>query len=107
LAILTANHRASSRGTLFFRWSRFRRLFPSPRRQTADEHKRDQDNSKDSQFETIHHAGSPSSPQLSRLAEFVGLGMSFNICRGTLGSLAMITAMKNASSLRSIHANEE
>jgi hypothetical protein len=28
-------------------------------------------------------------PQSSRLAEFGGRGMSFNICRGTLGSLAM------------------
>ena len=27
-----------------------------------------------------------------------GLGMSFNICRGTLGSLAMFTAIRNASS---------
>ena len=27
--------------------------------------------------------------QSSRLAEFGGRGMSFNICRGTLGSLAM------------------
>jgi hypothetical protein len=36
--------------------------------------------------------------QSSRLAEFGGLGMSFNICRGTLGSLAMFTAIKNASS---------
>jgi hypothetical protein len=33
-----------------------------------------------------------------RLAEFSGLGMSFNICRGTLGSLAMFTAKRNASS---------
>ena len=36
--------------------------------------------------------------QSSRLAEFGGQGMSFNICRGTLGSLAMFTAMTNASS---------
>jgi hypothetical protein len=28
--------------------------------------------------------------QSSRLAEFGGRGMSFNICRGTLGSLAML-----------------
>jgi hypothetical protein len=35
--------------------------------------------------------------QSSRLAEFGGLGMSFNICRGTLGSLAMFTAIRNAS----------
>jgi hypothetical protein len=34
----------------------------------------------------------------SRLAEFGGLGMSFNICRGTFGSLAMFTAIRNASS---------
>jgi len=27
-----------------------------------------------------------------------GRGMSFNICRGTLGSLAMFTAIRNASS---------
>jgi len=36
--------------------------------------------------------------QSSRLAEFGGRGMSFNICRGTLGSLAMLTAIRNASS---------
>jgi hypothetical protein len=30
--------------------------------------------------------------QSSRLAEFGGHGMSFNICRGTLGSLAMLAA---------------
>jgi hypothetical protein len=35
--------------------------------------------------------------QSSRLAEFGGRGMSFNICRGALGSLAMFTAMRNAS----------
>ena len=34
----------------------------------------------------------------SRLAEFGGRGMSFNICRGILGSLAMFTANRNASS---------
>ena len=38
------------------------------------------------------------SPQSSRLAEFGGLGMSFNTCRGTLSSLAMFTAIRNASS---------
>jgi hypothetical protein len=32
--------------------------------------------------------------QSSRLAEFGDLEMSFNICRGTLGSLAMFTAPK-------------
>ena len=37
-------------------------------------------------------------PQSSRLAELGGRGMSFNICRGTLGSLAMYTAIRNASS---------
>jgi hypothetical protein len=37
-------------------------------------------------------------PQPSRLAEFGGRGMSFNICRGTIGSLAMFTAIRNASS---------
>jgi hypothetical protein len=31
----------------------------------------------------------------SRLAEFGGLGMSLKICRGTLGSLAMFTAIRN------------
>jgi hypothetical protein len=31
----------------------------------------------------------PPRPQSSRLAEFGGLGISINICRGTLGSLAM------------------
>jgi hypothetical protein len=35
-----------------------------------------------------------SSLQSSRLAGFGGLGMSFNICRGTLGSLAMFTAYR-------------
>ena len=32
--------------------------------------------------------------QSSRLAEFGGRGMSFNICRGTLGSLVMFTALR-------------
>jgi hypothetical protein len=36
--------------------------------------------------------------QSSQLAVFGGRGMSFNICRGTLGSLAMVTAIRNASS---------
>ena len=36
--------------------------------------------------------------QSSRLAVFGGLGMSFNICRGTLCSLAMFTAIRKASS---------
>jgi hypothetical protein len=40
--------------------------------------------------------------QSSRPAEFGGRGMSFNICRGTLGSLAMFTARRNASSRVSI-----
>jgi hypothetical protein len=44
--------------------------------------------------------------QSSRLAEFGGRGMSFNICRGTLGSLAMFTAIKNASSRVSSFALE-
>jgi hypothetical protein len=44
--------------------------------------------------------------QSSRLAEFGGLGMSFNICRGTLGSLAMFTAIRNASSRVSSFALE-
>jgi hypothetical protein len=35
------------------------------------------------------------------MAEFGGLGMSFKICRGTLGSLAMLTAIRNASSRES------
>jgi len=34
--------------------------------------------------------------QSSRLAVFGGRGMSFNIWRGTLGSLAMFTAIRNA-----------
>ena len=34
----------------------------------------------------------------SRLAESFGLGMSFRICRGTLGNLAMFIAIRNASS---------
>jgi hypothetical protein len=33
--------------------------------------------------------------QSSRLAEFGGLGMSFKICRGTLGSLAMFHVGEN------------
>jgi hypothetical protein len=40
----------------------------------------------------------PLNAQSSRLAEFGGVGMSFNICRGTLDSLAMFTAIRNASS---------
>jgi len=32
--------------------------------------------------------------QSSRLAEFGGRGISFNVCRGTFGSLAMFPAMK-------------
>jgi hypothetical protein len=40
------------------------------------------------------------------LAEFGVLGMSFNICRGTLGSLAMFTAIRNASSRASSFALE-
>ena len=36
--------------------------------------------------------------QSARLAEFCGRGMSFNICRGTLGRLAIFTAIRNASS---------
>jgi hypothetical protein len=42
----------------------------------------------------------------SRLAVFGGRGMSFNICRGTLGSLAMFTAIRNASSRVSSFAVE-
>ena len=44
--------------------------------------------------------------QSSRLAEFGGLGMSFKICRGTLGSFAMFTAIRNASSRDSRFALE-
>jgi len=40
----------------------------------------------------------PFAAQSSRLAEYGGRGMSFKICRGTLGSLAMFTATRNASS---------
>jgi len=36
--------------------------------------------------------------QSSRLAVFGGRGMSCNICRGTLGRLAMLAATRNASS---------
>jgi hypothetical protein len=36
--------------------------------------------------------------QSSRLAEFGGLGMSFNICRGTLGSFAMLAVIRRAFS---------
>ena len=40
--------------------------------------------------------GSSTNPRdrSSQLAEFGGRGMSFNICRGTLGSLAMFTAIR-------------
>jgi hypothetical protein len=34
--------------------------------------------------------------QSSRLAEFGGRRISFNISRGTLGSLAMLAAIRNA-----------
>jgi hypothetical protein len=45
------------------------------------------------------YAGGPITERLApaqsfRLAEFSGLGMSFNICRGTLVSLAMFTAIR-------------
>ena len=43
-------------------------------------------------------ADTAAAAQSSLLAELGGLGTSFNICRGTLGSLAMFTAMTNASS---------
>jgi hypothetical protein len=36
--------------------------------------------------------------QSFRLAEFSGRGMSFKICRGTLGSLAMSAAIRRVSS---------
>jgi hypothetical protein len=35
-------------------------------------------------------------PSIVPLAEFGGREISFNICRGTLGSLASFTAMRNA-----------
>jgi hypothetical protein len=38
-------------------------------------------------------------PQSSRLAEFGGREMSFNICRGTLGSLALFTAIRDKECL--------
>ena len=44
--------------------------------------------------------------QSSRPAEFGGPGISFNIWRGTLGSLAMFTAIRNASSRVSSFALE-
>ena len=40
-------------------------------------------------------------PQSFRLAVFGGLGMSFNICRGTLGSLAMFTVDRGGWQLMS------
>jgi hypothetical protein len=55
-----------------FRWACFRRLFPTPRRQTADEHKRDQDGAKDSQLQDVR-------------------GMSFKICRGIDGDHFAVT----------------
>ena len=42
--------------------------------------------------------------QSSRLAELGGRAMSFNSCRGTLGSFAMWTATRNASSRMSSFA---
>ena len=38
-------------------------------------------------------------PQSSRLAEFGGLGMSFDIYRGTLGSLAMSAEVSSRASM--------
>jgi hypothetical protein len=47
----------------------------------------------------VAHIGLPfPRAQSSRLAVLGGRKMSFNVCRGTLGSLAMFTAIKNASS---------
>jgi hypothetical protein len=37
--------------------------------------------------------------QSSQLAVFGGRGMSFNICRGTLGSLAMFIAIRNGAAV--------
>ena len=96
--MLAAIRRASSRGGLFFPRTRFRRLIPSPRCQTADDHKRDQDGSKESQFQTIPHPDS-SSP-LNRPG---WLNLAAGECpsisaAASLGSLAMFTAIRNASS---------
>jgi hypothetical protein len=44
--------------------------------------------------------------QSSRLAEFGGRGMSLKIYRGTFGSFAMFTAIRNASSHVSSFAPE-
>jgi hypothetical protein len=57
------------------------------------------------------YAGGPITERLApaqsfRLAEFGGRGMSFNICRGTLGSLAMFTARRNASSRGAISSGD-
>jgi hypothetical protein len=43
----------------------------------------------------------PKAARSSRLAEFGNRGMSFNICRGTLGSLAMFTMIPIIGSVRS------
>jgi hypothetical protein len=45
------------------------------------------------------------SAQSSRLAEFGGLGMSFNMCFGTLGSLAMFTANAYNSAVKVMGAS--
>jgi len=44
------------------------------------------------------HLSSRIRAQSSRRAEFGGVGMSFNIYRGALGSLAMVAPMRRASS---------
>jgi hypothetical protein len=43
-------------------------------------------------------ANRPTGGAYSSLAECRGRGMSFKIVRGTLGSLAILTAIRNASS---------
>jgi hypothetical protein len=50
-------HQGAVTWALFLRSIGFRRrLFLSPRRQTADEHKRDQDGNKNSKLQRVHHA---------------------------------------------------
>ena len=66
---------------------RVRCLFRSPRRQTAYDHKRNQDGNKDSKFQLVHHAFSPS-PCMGW----------YQALRSNFGSLAIFAAMRLASS---------
>jgi hypothetical protein len=50
-----------------------------------------------------HEGAALPGTQSSRLAEFGGRGMSFNICRRTLGSLAMSAPISRASSFGGLY----